>query len=244
MRARTRPTVCRGLTKRSLCAALCVAVAVAVNGAIAWLLIELNEYSLPERPPRGAVVFQPPPEPSDPPKPTERAKETTEPEKNPERKPTQTPTKASLDLPRPAPAAPEPAPVPLEVSAATISPVRAATPVTTPPQPQRKAASETSRAPDGPVAGDKLDEELKRLREPMDYPVAARRRGAEGSVTVRMLIGTEGRVRQAKVVHVTGHESFRRAVTDSIYQWRFTKPTRNGKPVKARIEITINFRLR
>jgi TonB family protein len=61
---------------------------------------------------------------------------------------------------------------------------------------------------------------------------------------VRLLIGQDGRVKKARIVNVTGHESFRRAVMDVIYRWRFTRPVRNGQPVQARKQLTIRFELR
>ena len=57
------------------------------------------------------------------------------------------------------------------------------------------------------------------------YPAAARRKGIEGFVTVRMTVGSDGVVTETEVIHAS-HEWFRRAVLSAISRWHF--PPRKG----------------
>jgi protein TonB len=75
------------------------------------------------------------------------------------------------------------------------------------------------------------------------YPSAARRRGIEGQVTIRIHIDPSGAVSEVEVVDVVGHDSFRSSVEKAVSRWRFTPALENGVPVAAWGERTIIFNL-
>jgi len=58
-------------------------------------------------------------------------------------------------------------------------------------------------------------------RVPVDYPIAARRRGLEGVVTVGVEVGRDGEVFHAWVIRGSGHGLLDRAALRSIRHWRF-----------------------
>jgi len=78
---------------------------------------------------------------------------------------------------------------------------------------------------------------------PPVYPSWARRRGIEGSVKVRLLIGEEGRVVDHEILEVEGHEDFREAVLDVLPRWRFQPATHEGRPVRVWGAKTVLFEL-
>ena len=75
------------------------------------------------------------------------------------------------------------------------------------------------------------------------YPAEERRAGAEGRVVVRVLVGTDGRVKD--VVRVSAaSDAFWRATEDQARRrWRFKPGTRDGVPVEAWRTMTLTFRL-
>lgn len=71
------------------------------------------------------------------------------------------------------------------------------------------------------------------------YPVIAKQVGAQGTVTVEILIDEQGRVVSA---HATsGHPLLRTAAQQSAYQARFSPTSIAGQPVKVSGIITYNF---
>lgn len=96
--------------------------------------------------------------------------------------------------------------------------------------------------PSRPSSGPTRAPQPLEFAEPI-YPPAARQRGIEGQVTIRLHIGTDGLVSDIEVVHVLGHESFRDSVLRAVRRWRFTPALENGVPVTARGERTIIFDL-
>ena len=74
-----------------------------------------------------------------------------------------------------------------------------------------------------------------------DYPVGLLQREIEGKVTIRVLIGTDGRVRQASVLNAT-HADFGKATErQALNAWRFKPATRDGKPVEDWQTLTVRF---
>jgi protein TonB len=75
------------------------------------------------------------------------------------------------------------------------------------------------------------------------YPPDARARGLEGVVIVELVIDRRGRVVQTRVVRSSGAE-FDRAARAHCRRLRFEPAEANGKPVSARIEWRVEFKLR
>lgn len=75
------------------------------------------------------------------------------------------------------------------------------------------------------------------------YPPSEQRAQNEGSVTVRILIGPDGRVKQVDKVKATSDAFFRATEQQALRHWRFKPATLDGKPVESRTTMTVRFRL-
>lgn len=82
--------------------------------------------------------------------------------------------------------------------------------------------------------------------EPLDtprppYPDAARRRGLEGAVQVRLLVGEDGCVRRVEILGARPQGFFEDAVRESLLEWRFL-PARKGRlAVAAQVVTMVRF---
>lgn len=73
------------------------------------------------------------------------------------------------------------------------------------------------------------------------YPPGLQRMEIEGSVTLRVLVGVDGRPIRIEVVR-TDHEAFFTATRDwAMRHWRFTPATRDGAPLEAWRTLTVRF---
>ena len=76
-----------------------------------------------------------------------------------------------------------------------------------------------------------------------DYPPSRAREDMEGSVTVRVRIGTDGRVTAFEVLR-SDHEDFARVTEEAaLRKWRFIPATRDGEAVESWKEMTVRFRI-
>ena len=73
------------------------------------------------------------------------------------------------------------------------------------------------------------------------YPPSERRAGEEGRVTVRVLIGTDGRVKQVERVAAASDAFFRATERQALSRWRFRPGTRDGVPQEAWRTMTVTF---
>jgi TonB family protein len=74
-----------------------------------------------------------------------------------------------------------------------------------------------------------------------DYPEEARQRRIEGPVVLKALVGSDGVVRELKVM--SGDPLLAKAATDAVRQWRFEPHRVKGRPVEFETRITVNFAL-
>jgi len=74
-----------------------------------------------------------------------------------------------------------------------------------------------------------------------EYPWKARRGRLEGSVFLKVLVGSDGRVKDASVIR--GLEVFRQAALNAVYQFVFSPAQQNDKPVDVWMVIPMQFRL-
>ena len=74
------------------------------------------------------------------------------------------------------------------------------------------------------------------------YPAAARNREIEGTVYVKMLVNTQGRVESVEVSRSSGNDALDRAATDAVNTWRF-RPGRDaqGRAVRCYITVPVRF---
>lgn len=74
-----------------------------------------------------------------------------------------------------------------------------------------------------------------------EYPEEARQEHIQGPVVLNALVGTDGAVRELKVM--SGDPHLVRAATDAVRQWRFRPHRLQGRFVEFETRITVNFAL-
>ncbi len=74
-----------------------------------------------------------------------------------------------------------------------------------------------------------------------DYPVGKLRLEIEGSVTVRVLVGTDGRVRQVEILKASDADFAKATEKQALRAWRFKPATRDGLPVEDWQTLTVRF---
>lgn len=76
------------------------------------------------------------------------------------------------------------------------------------------------------------------------YPPAMQRMGREGKVVVRVLIGSDGRVKSANIV-ASDDEAFSSVtLRQALSRWRFRPATRDGAPVEGWKTLTVRFEMK
>lgn len=75
-----------------------------------------------------------------------------------------------------------------------------------------------------------------------EYSDEARKAKYSGSVTLAIIVDTEGRARDIRVTRSLGMGLDEKAI-ESVQKWRFKPGTRGGQPVNVRATVVVNFRL-
>jgi periplasmic protein TonB len=85
------------------------------------------------------------------------------------------------------------------------------------------------------------------MRNPSDlqpsYPLDLVRLGVEGSVTVRVLVGTDGRVKAVEPIRVADQGFLKVTREQALRKWRFSPATRDGVAIESWREMTVRFQL-
>lgn len=76
-----------------------------------------------------------------------------------------------------------------------------------------------------------------------DYPPSLVREGLEGSVTVKVTIGIDGRVNAIELVKATNRAFFEETREQALRYWRFKPATSDGVPVESQQVLTVQFNL-
>ncbi|MGK6319073.1 TonB family protein [Sphingomonas sp. DT-204] len=76
-----------------------------------------------------------------------------------------------------------------------------------------------------------------------EYPAAMRRAGKEGQVVVKVLIGTDGRVKDIQLVSSPDPSFFDATKRQALARWRFKPATRDGIPYESWKTMRLGFRL-
>ncbi len=76
-----------------------------------------------------------------------------------------------------------------------------------------------------------------------DYPEEARVNGIEGTVVVRYIIGTDGWVKELRILEHAKEKQFDEATLEAIRQWRFLPMMKDGSPVEVVHELTVYYQL-
>lgn len=76
------------------------------------------------------------------------------------------------------------------------------------------------------------------------YPSQSQRLREEGIVRVRVLIGTDGRAKDAQIAQSSGSSRLDRAAMEGVLRnGRFSPTTRNGVPIEDWYVLPVNFKL-
>lgn len=110
-----------------------------------------------------------------------------------------------------------------------------------PPAPAPAAAA--PKAPAGPAEVSDMGARLLSFRPPA-YPLESRRMMEEGTVTLALLVGTDGRVVEISVANSSGFARLDKAALDAVRQWRWTPMMRGGEAVMLRGTLKIPFSLK
>jgi TonB family protein len=108
-----------------------------------------------------------------------------------------------------------------------------------PPPPPGSAALVDGLAP--VRVGGNIRQPTKIRNVPPVYPPEARDAGVTGVVIMEITIGTDGNVRDARVLRSI--PLLDQAAIDAVKQWQFTTTELNGQPVPVVMTVTINFSL-
>ena len=88
-----------------------------------------------------------------------------------------------------------------------------------------------------------LDQRYAGLFQP-DYPARAQREGVEGVAVVRVLIGTDGRVKAVELVSTDDPAFFEATKRRALTKWRFKAATRGGVPEESWKEMRVRFEIK
>ncbi|HEX5041969.1 MAG TPA: energy transducer TonB [Candidatus Polarisedimenticolaceae bacterium] len=73
-----------------------------------------------------------------------------------------------------------------------------------------------------------------------EYPEAARRARIHGTVTVQAVIGRDGTVEDAQIVH-SSHRLLEEASLEAVRQWRYAPVLLHGRPVRVTFVVRVEF---
>lgn len=110
-----------------------------------------------------------------------------------------------------------------------------------PPAPAPVAAA--PKAPAGPAEVGDLGARILSFTPP-SYPLESRRNMEEGTVTLGLLVGTDGRVAEITVANSSGFPRLDKAALEAVRKWRWTPMMRGGEAVMLRGFLKIPFNLK
>lgn len=110
----------------------------------------------------------------------------------------------------------------------------------------RQGAGDTPRPkvaadPDAVRVGSNIRTPTKTKHVPPVYPEAAKSAGVGGLVILEVMVGRDGRVREAQVLRSI--PLLDAAAIDAVMQWEFNPTLLNGNPVPVIMTVTVNFTL-
>lgn len=200
--------------------------ALAINGAIIAGLILSAPNFLPKPQPKpfeGRNIPLPVPEPIDPPKP------------QPKPETAHTPTQPRLTIPDPT----------IRTTSENRIEGTDVIPDTLPPLARPADPGPIVIDPPKPVApliGASTDPRYAQDFQP-EYPSQEIRAQRDGLVTIRVLIGTDGRVKAVEQVSATSDAFFAVTKRQALGKWRFRPATRGGVAEESWKTMTVRFRL-
>jgi protein TonB len=117
----------------------------------------------------------------------------------------------------------------------TVEPDRAPEPAVAAPEEKTRVAGVAVTAPSFNAAY---------LRNPLPrYPASARRTGAQGTVTLRVRVTSEGLAARVDVEKSSGSPHLDAAALEAVKAWRFVPARQGAEPVESWVLVPIVFRL-
>lgn len=92
------------------------------------------------------------------------------------------------------------------------------------------------------LTGPSVDPRYARDLQP-NYPAGEQRAGREGLVTVRILVGVDGRVKQVERVSAASDAFYAATERQALSRWRFRPATRDGVPVEGWRTMKVRFEM-
>jgi protein TonB len=148
--------------------------------------------------------------------------------------------------PPPAPKPPEPAPKtppPAPTAPVVTTPSPAAIQLPAAPPVAAPVAPAAPPAPAAPAVRTSAVIQAGATCAKPDYPSASRRLEEEGTVTLKFLIGVDGRVMQAEVEKTSGFQRLDEAARNALSKCQFKPGTVDGKPEQSWASIKYTWRL-
>jgi len=142
----------------------------------------------------------------------------------------------------PAPVAPEPAPV----LAAPAAPAATATVPNPPPAPAVATPAPTlAAAPSAPVKVELPNSKADYLHNPPpEYPPMSVRRGEQGQVLLKVLIGADGLPQKVELLNSSGFERLDKAALEAAMRWRYVPGKRGGVAEAMWYQVPMVFNLK
>jgi periplasmic protein TonB len=111
-------------------------------------------------------------------------------------------------------------------------------------EPSQEPRQETSSgsAPSPAVAAPRLGAAYLRAPPPR-YPAAARRKGEEGTVVLKVLVTAEGAASSVELERSSGSSALDDAARDAVKGWLFAPARRGAEPVETWVLVPVVFRL-
>lgn len=157
----------------------------------------------------------------------------------PERKPV--PQPQSRPVPEPVPTA-EPAIDPVkETPAPAVTPLPVAA-APAPPDPAPVVVQPAPPVPEPAIEPPRYNAAYL-SNPPPPYPLAARRRGIEGTVLVRAEISAGGECLRVELKKTSGADILDQAALQAVKGWRFVPAKRGSQALVAWVEVPITFKL-
>lgn len=110
-----------------------------------------------------------------------------------------------------------------------------------PPMPQEKTEPLPLPVPNPVLVSARPDPRAGEMQPP--YPSALARAEIEGKAEVRILIGTDGRVKQVELVSTNNQGFFEATKQQALRHWRFVPATRDGVAIESWRTMTVRFQL-
>ena len=76
------------------------------------------------------------------------------------------------------------------------------------------------------------------------YPEAARRRGYQGSVVLKVLVNVNGGVDEIEIEESCGYDILDRTALAAVKEWRFKPGIKDGRKIRTWVKVPVRFQLK